>query len=814
MALDPGFIDVLGEEEAVEEQPFPQEYDYLWTEERNSLQEENGIWDPSLWFQGASDRQGVAATNPLAVALVVGICYSGLLLANSLLNPPEKPKLQNDDRCGITGGGQAECWWDCMIISGPSLAGQAIANPECLKDCFSDTSGGRSDPDSVCFAKLIEDVTSKGTCDTGRNPAAGFNEQGVNVWGWNDLDNSCTMTETDSDGSGRQDTDDGSGSGSGDFSGDFSGDEFAPLGPAMDITRGTCSDNTEKLLSTTACMTSLEKQPNIVRRTLELLVRYACTTELYQSLPFSKEQLGRKMEKARLAPISEVDEETETRTELNYENTRHRYPWICSLRTRGVNSEHLCAVNLLAVPPNPTVIVGSAHCTYLCKDKDNNGVTLPACCCVTKDKGQETCKDDTVKCGTDPKAVEMDGSDAEIICGEWQTGSTSQSASGEKYNVVLPIVDIVQSPAFDANGLGPGGGGDIAVFKVNDAGLQNSRKLKIYPACLPPKDRSHPTEGVHSGWSKPPPLNFIERFAKGFLPYYSDFFKQWHYKMKIQESCADPTKTQAFGLDVKYPSNTSYPPATVCALDVTAQSCFSTGDSGSPLMVREEKRPQRFYIEGILSFVKGCEQIVFGARNEARTKFIMEQLSENPAAYAKLSCYLPWIAEQYGLSYDVIPDESCSKGTGPKVPFNSTHEYDAVCRNTLGTDLTGREHPCIFPFYYRGKGPYDRCMLFEEEGFVYPVFRCPTRNITTKFPGTNINHFEETLELTKGYCFNIDLAIATCDFTIDESGGPDCQRELDPSQSCTRDLLVPPFSTCKNDCPGGERPLLFLTYYD
>ena len=129
--------------------------------------------------------------------------------------------------------------------------------------------------------------------------------------------------------------------------------------------------------------------------------------------------------------------------------------------------------------------------------------------------------------------------------------------------MVLPIVEIIQSPAFDAEDKGPGGGSDIAVFKVNDADLQDSRKLKIYPACLPPKGRKPPTEGVHSGWSKPPPLHFLEKHGKGYIPFYSDFFKQWHYRMKIQEKCADPTKTQGFGLTVKYPSKTYYPPATV-----------------------------------------------------------------------------------------------------------------------------------------------------------------------------------------------------------------------------------------------------------
>ena len=531
MASDPGFFDVVGGEEAIGELPYPQEYDYLWTDERNSREEGNGILDPRLWFQGVADRQGignsislaVAEINIFAVAIVLGFAFTGLLLANSLLNPPLKPKLENHDMCGITTGGQDECWWDCAIISAPEVSGQAVTNPECLRDCFSNT---MSEDDSSCFSLLIEDVTSKGTCKTGDNPA-----EVLNIWGINELGNDC----------------------------DLAG------GDPSSITSGTCSKETEESLKATSCIEFLEKQPEIVKNTLELLIQYSCSKELYDSITSTQNQLGKRsnhrMEQARLAPVAEVT--SDIKTELNYENTRHRYPWICSLRTRGVNSEHLCAVNLLGVPPNPTVIVGAAHCTYLCKDTDNNGVTLPSCCCVTSNKGQESCSADTVKCGPDPKAVEMDGSDVEIICGEWQTDSTSQNASGEEYNVVLPIVEIIQSPAFDAEGQGPGGGSDIAVFKVNDTGLQDPGKHRIYPACLPPKDRSPPTEGVHSGWSKPPPLHFVRRFAEGYLPFYDDFFKQWHYKMKIQESCADPTKTQSFGLTVKYPSKTYYPPATV-----------------------------------------------------------------------------------------------------------------------------------------------------------------------------------------------------------------------------------------------------------
>ena len=204
----------------------------------------------------------------------------------------------------------------------------------------------------------------------------------------------------------------------------------------------------------------------------------------------------------------------------------------------------------------------------------------------------------------------------------------------------------------------------------------------------------------------------------------------------------------------------------------------------------------RYFIEGILSFVKGCEQFVFGASDENNFKLL--QNSDNPAAYAKLSCHLPWIAEQYGMSYDAPEDESCTTGTGPQRP------YETTCRVNRGSDLTAKEHPCIFPFYYRGKGPYNQCMLFEEENFVYPVFRCPTRNITTKYKDTGINHFEESLATTQGYCYDIKLAIETCDPDL-EDGGPNCQRLLDPNATCDDYFRLPPFSTCKNDCPGGAK---------
>ena len=86
-----------------EELPYPQEYDYLWTEERYAKFEESGARVLSLWPE---DRQGVTRLNPLLVAIVVGLTYSALLLLAPLVSPQERPKLQNDPMCGIPTGEQ------------------------------------------------------------------------------------------------------------------------------------------------------------------------------------------------------------------------------------------------------------------------------------------------------------------------------------------------------------------------------------------------------------------------------------------------------------------------------------------------------------------------------------------------------------------------------------------------------------------------------------------------------------------------------------------------------------------------------------
>ena len=66
----------------------------------------------------------------------------------------------------------------------------------------------------------------------------------------------------------------------------------------------------------------------------------------------------------------------------------------------------------------------------------------------------------------------MTGSDAEIVCGEWQTGDYPQSESGELYNIHLDIKQIVRHPLYNVT---PSSSSflqyDIAVFKVDETPL-------------------------------------------------------------------------------------------------------------------------------------------------------------------------------------------------------------------------------------------------------------------------------------------------------------------------------------------------------
>ena len=100
--------------------------------------------------------------------------------------------------------------------------------------------------------------------------------------------------------------------------------------------------------------------------------------------------------------------------------------------------------------------------------------SLNNCCCG----GPNDCSDINERCGTNPRVVKLTGSDADILCGEWETGDTPPTASGEKYNIVLNIKEIIRHPDFTVNLNGSIYiQNDIAVFKVDDTILSKVSQI-------------------------------------------------------------------------------------------------------------------------------------------------------------------------------------------------------------------------------------------------------------------------------------------------------------------------------------------------
>ena len=219
--------------------------------------------------------------------------------------------------------------------------------------------------------------------------------------------------------------------------------------------------------------------------------------------------------------------------------------------------------------------------------------------------------------------------------------------------------------------------------------MENEEKIlknQIYPSCLPTSRPKNSSYGIHSGWSNSPPFYFVQSNAPLFTPYYRDFSKQWHYKMDFVK-CEDPNSFDSLFVNYthKFASNTFYPPGVVCAKEKNGVFCPTSGESGSPLMTQDNDAFTRLTTEGLLSFVKGCGGFLFGKYQG----FILPALNSllgltstdteleitgggslNPLVYTKLYCYLPWIAEQYGLEYSgtTSDDPACLFGSGDPKP--------------------------------------------------------------------------------------------------------------------------------------------------
>ena len=117
---------------------------------------------------------------------------------------------------------------------------------------------------------------------------------------------------------------------------------------------------------------------------------------------------------------------------------------------------------------------------------------------------------------------------------------------------------------------------------------------------------------------------------------------------------------------------------------------------------------------------------------------LLFQESQNPNVYTKLSCFLPWIAEQYNMEYESpgITEEECEAGTGNKDDIAGAGACRCACSS---------ETLCKFPFYFNGKY-YDQCTMLEEDNFILPVFRCPVFDTVNKINGTNSYTYEDLVQ--------------------------------------------------------------------
>ena len=138
-------------------------------------------------------------------------------------------------------------------------------------------------------------------------------------------------------------------------------------------------------------------------------------------------------------------------------------------------------------------------------------------------------------------------------------------------------------------------------IRDEDNFAEKSELHKIYPACLPTQPLTS-TSGVHSGWSTPPPKEYVETNVPLYLEAYHQFPKQWHYAMDIV-TCRDPLNDYFTGAPLNYATNSYYPPGTVCATEIQKEFCPTSGESGSPLMVKDSQ--SRYVASGLKSFIKG-----------------------------------------------------------------------------------------------------------------------------------------------------------------------------------------------------------------
>ena len=143
-----------------------------------------------------------------------------------------------------------------------------------------------------------------------------------------------------------------------------------------------------------------------------------------------------------------------------------QHPWQCSLKFQGFRGHHRCGVTLLSgptvsTPSDPFVLVGAAHCNYICKDR-RTGYPLETCCCRPETVAG-TCRNNPLNpeqsrqsspfCPEDPDDAEFtlaEPEDLVIVCGEFDTDVELIWWSWE-LEEVFEIVEIINHPRYKPN---------------------------------------------------------------------------------------------------------------------------------------------------------------------------------------------------------------------------------------------------------------------------------------------------------------------------------------------------------------------------
>ena len=381
-------------------------------------------------------------------------------------------------------------------------------------------------------------------------------------------------------------------------------------------------------------------------------------------------------------------------------------------RTPGYRGRHVCGVTLLSMPPNRTVLVGAAHCNYICKDLD--GTILETCCCRNPDTNFASCRTTSSYCGVDGRLGLAEATDLLVVCGEWSLGQEPELYSRER-EVVMPVTKLINHPRYSAE-QGPGEGYDIAVYHVDDTRLRQGVHEEVLPACLPEQSQvSVGSKGILAAFKDPLPLSvyYLARFDRTVKKYRADELILRHTRMDVVE-CGDPAWMA---------SHTFYPRGVLCARDPSAESCLDSGDSGSGLVM--PRGDGTFSWVGTLSFYKGCDR----AKSQFQDEKVSNFHGENPGVFSSGVCYLPWIARQYGLTFSRGSGQGCEQTTGNREDRDKT---ECVTFNGRKCDFASKfvlknyynnliDHPVDDPRNIT----FTECHLGSLEGFTQLAFLCP-----------------------------------------------------------------------------------------